>query len=86
MNVISSVAKCQEISRRSLLGRFNLIYNNSLIVDGEIRFKNISQLTLYRDNVEAYVYSKWEVFVFASNRNQKNSGDTNLFICEWKEI
>ena len=23
--------------------------------------------------------------VFASNRNQKKRGDTNLFICEWKE-
>ena len=22
--------------------------------------------------------------VFASNRNQKHRGDTNLFICEWK--
>ena len=32
----------------------NLIYNNSLIIDGEIRFKNISQLTFSGENAEAY--------------------------------
>ena len=25
-----------------------------------------------------------QYLVFASNRNQKKRGDTNIFICEWK--
>jgi Tol biopolymer transport system component len=25
-----------------------------------------------------------QYLVFASNRNQNKSGDTNIFICEWK--
>ena len=32
----------------------NLIYNNSLIVDGESHFKNIAQLTFSGENAEAY--------------------------------
>ena len=32
----------------------NLIFNNSLIIDGENHFNNISQLTFSGENAEAY--------------------------------
>jgi len=38
---------------------------------GEVRFKNISQLTFSGEYAEAYF---------------SLDGDTNLFICDWSEI
>ncbi len=42
----------------------NLIYNNSLIIDGETRFKNISQLTFSGENAEAYFSPDGKKLIF----------------------
>ncbi|RZP31118.1 hypothetical protein EVA23_01090 [bacterium] len=45
----------------------------------------MSQLTFSGEYAEAYFSLDGKYLVFVSNRNQKKQGDTNLFICEWKE-
>ena len=60
-------------------------YSNHLIQDGEGYFKNLRQLTFSGENAEAYISADGKYLVFVSNRNQKKTGDTNIFICEWVE-
>ena len=48
----------------------NLIYNNSLIKDGETRFKNISQLTFSGENAEAYFSPDGKKLIFQGHDNE----------------
>ena len=49
----------------------NLIYNNSLIVEGESHFKNIAQLTFSGENAEAYFSPDGNKLIF-----QGHDGDS----------
>ena len=48
----------------------NLIYNNSLIKDGETHFKNISQLTFSGENAEAYFSPDGKKLIFQGHDNE----------------
>ena len=45
----------------------NLIYNNSLIVEGESHFKNIAQLTFSGENAEAYFSPDGKKLIYQSH-------------------
>jgi len=47
--------------------------------------ENIERIT-YFDGFDGFpMFSPdGKYLVFASNRNQKKRGDTNIFVCEWK--
>ena len=64
----------------------NLIYNNSLIIDGETRFKNISQLTFSGENAEAYFSPDGKKLIFQGHDGDELCDQIYIMDIEMREI
>ena len=64
----------------------NLIYNNSLIKDGETRFKNISQLTFSGENAEAYFSPDGKKLIFQGHDGDELCDQIYIIDIEMREI